>query len=401
MFGVKKSLDLGIIIGENGHRFLSLDEYAEHFLLPFSPRFRNIDFAVSTLSTLGISNIIILTKRDKEILNNYLIKGWPLINFYFFDYDEAKELFSKFLEEYTQEHRLEQLIIIKGSYPVWFDLRQIKPELEKASSIAVKTRVGKESVISTLAVEKSLFIKKYEEILFSEDSLEKDVLQALTDEFKIHTMDAQGFIMPFRSLKEYYDVHMNMLEDYLVYDRFNAYVPIRSNMAMVLSSTLGKGSYVKNSIVGENVEILGQVENSVIFSNVKIAKHAVVRDSIILPGNNIASHAKVTRCIIDEFAGDNTLPSVESNAEIGSETPASQPNEKYPDDLNFGVTLIGKDVRIPGHLKIGANCFIDSFYPFNDLKRMRKIEDGTALLHEHPEIQQAIVQEKTEPKETI
>lgn len=376
---MKKNINFGIIVGQNSHHYLSLDEYAEHFLLPFSPRFCNIDFSVSSLSSLGIKDIVILVKRDKDIVQNYLVKGWPLINFTVFDYIDVKEKFVQFLTEYQSGHTLDLLVIMKGNYPVWFDMNVLKSELEKQNNIGFKTQVDGKSVYSGMVVEKNLFVKKYENLLLDESSLEIDIVEKIIKEFMVPTIDTHGYIMPFKSLKEYYDVHIGMLEDYLLFDRFNSYVPIRGDLAMNISSNLGKGSYIINSIFGENVEVSGKVENSIIFSNVKIDRGAVIKNSLILPGNHIGSNVQIVNSIIDEYSEDNTLPNIESYANIGSERP-QQNNQQYPDTLNFGVTLVGKDVRIPASMKIGGNCYIDSFIPVSVLKETKVVRDGTSVM---------------------
>jgi ADP-glucose pyrophosphorylase len=166
-----------------------------------------------------------------------------------------------------------------------------------------------------------------------------------------------------------------------MFDRFNAYVPIRADLSMNLSSSFGRHSYVINSIAGENVEINGKIENSIIFSNVKIDRNAQIKNSLILPGNHIGPHAQIVNSIIDEFSGDNTVPNIESNSHIGSESPLAV-NENYPQILNFGVTLIGKDVRILSGSRIGGNCYIDSFIPQTKMRECRKLPDGKSVLRE-------------------
>ncbi len=383
MFGMKKKLDLGILIGENRHNYLSFDEYTEHFLLPFSPRFTNIDFAVSSLSSIDIKNIVILAKRDKDIILNYVVKGWPSINFFVFDYIDIKEKFLQFVSEYTQEHSLELIVIMKGNFPVWFDMKFLKEVMEKSENIAIRTKYEKEYVFSGIVVEKNIFIKKYENLIFDESNLDVDIIQKITDEFKMHTIDASGYIMPFRSLKEYYNIHIDMLDDYLVFDRFNAYVPIRGDLAMNITSNLGRGSHIINSIMGENVEISGKIENSVIFSNVKVGRNAYIKNSLIFPGNHIGSNVQIINSIIDEFSEDNTLPNIEPYSVIGNDKPSGI-NEKFPDILNFGVTLIGKDARLPASTKIGANCYLDSFIPASVIRENKKINDGVSILRENP-----------------
>ena len=59
-------VDFGIIIGENSTHYLSLDEYVEHFLVPFSPRFRNIDFAVSSLTSIGVREVGVFTGMTRK-----------------------------------------------------------------------------------------------------------------------------------------------------------------------------------------------------------------------------------------------------------------------------------------------------------------------------------------------
>ena len=375
---LKKSLDLGIIIGENSYNFLSFDEYAEHFLLPFSPRFCNIDFAISSLSSIQVKNVVVFVKRDKDIVLNYLVKGWPGVKFYVFDYLDIVEKFSSFLKDFSTEHSLEGIIILKGNYPIWFDMRILKDELEQNPNLAIKTKYNAKSYFSGLVVEKNIFIKKYESFFLDETSLDVDIMEKIIKEFDIRSIDAKGYIMPFKSLKEYYNTHIDMIDDYLMLDLYNAYVPVNGGLSFSSSSTFARGSYIINSIVGENVDIHGRVENSIIFSNVRIDKHAVIKNSLVLPGSHIGHNAFIVNSIIDEFSGDSSVPTIEPHAIIGSEKTAKA-NKDFPEILDFGVTLIGKDARIPSGMKIGGNCFVDSFIPYQFLKQVKILKDGETL----------------------
>ncbi len=380
-FFKKNNIDLGIIIGENSYNFLSFDEYAEHFLLPYSPRFCNIDFAISSVSTIQLQHVVVFVKRDKDIVLNYLVKGWPFIKFYVFDYLDIAEKFGQFLMDFSKENSLQSIIIMKGNYPIWFDMKTLKSELETTPNIAIKTKYAMKNYFCGLVVEKDIFIKKYESLFLDESNLDVDIIQKIIKEFNIRSVDAKGYIMPFKSLKEYYDVHLSMIDDYLMLDNYNAYVPIRGDITSVSSSSLGRGSHITNSIVGENVEIHGKVENSVIFSNVRIDKHAVIKNSLVLPGHHIGHNAFIVNSIIDEYSEDSTLPTIEPHASIGSEN-ATKVNKAFKEILNFGVTLIGKDVKVPAGMKIGGNCYIDSFISVSTLKQERFLKDGEVLVRE-------------------
>jgi len=377
---IKSRLNIGLIIGENSHNFLSFDEYAEHFLLPFSPRFCNIDFSISSLNSIGIKHIVIFVRRDKDIVLDYLVRGWPDMRFYVFDYIDIKEKFTEFLSDFSKDYVPERVIIMKGNYPIWFHIDSIKPHLLKSLNVGIKTRYGNKILYCGLVLDMKIFLRKYESFFMEESSLDVDLIEKIVKEFSIPSVEANGYVMPFNSLREYYDVHMGMIKDYLTLDKFNAYIPVRGNTSIVNSSMIGKGAHVKNIIFGENVEINGVVENSVIFSNVKIRRHAIIKNSLILPGNHIGSNAVIINSIIDEYSGDSSQPNIESHAVIGSES-ASRVNDNFSEILNFGVTLIGKDVRIPSGLKVGANCFIDSFVSYPLLKSRKVLRDGSSILN--------------------
>ena len=64
---------------------------------------------------------------------------------------------------------------------------------------------------------------------------------------------------------------------------------------------IGANATVKNSIVAEGAVILGTVENSIIFSGVKVNENAVIRDSVIMADVIIGENAVVNYSIIDEL----------------------------------------------------------------------------------------------------
>jgi len=84
---------------------------------------------------------------------------------------------------------------------------------------------------------------------------------------------------------------MNMLS-VLEMDAFNPGSPSAGIPRLNVYSSFGKHSQVINSIVGENVDIQGKIENSLIFSNVRVAKDAVIRNSSCSPATTSAASAR-------------------------------------------------------------------------------------------------------------
>lgn len=375
-----KKLDLGIIIGEEKNSFLSLDEYSEHFLLPYSPRFRSIDFAVSSLRTVGIENIFVFVREDRDIVRDYLYKGWPLLHFNVFDYEEARLHFGEFLAAWTAEegHSMEHIAIINGSYPVWINMDDFRNKLEETPNITVRSHAEGRVSCPCMIVDKKTFTRRVQNFLFQTGEHSFSI-EAVSKEIGSRYVETSGYVRDFQSVAEFVSIHQNLLDDYLMLDHYNAVVPIRGDIAQTFMSVIGRPAHFVNSIFGEDVEVNGNVENSIIFSNVIIDKNAVVKNSIIFPGNHIGSHAHIVNTLIDEFSGDHTLPNIEPHCRIGSERP-DVPNRDFPHILSFGYTLIGKDANIPSRFVIGGNCYVDSFVPAGLLRERRQLKDGESVM---------------------
>jgi glucose-1-phosphate adenylyltransferase len=77
---------------------------------------------------------------------------------------------------------------------------------------------------------------------------------------------------------------------------------------------------------------------------------AVVRDSIIMGDTVIAEGTVIERCIIDKqaYIGPGC------RLGFGDDTP----NMLDPRRVNTGITLVGKNARIPANVTIGRNVII-------------------------------------------
>ncbi|MCL2509248.1 MAG: glucose-1-phosphate adenylyltransferase [Oscillospiraceae bacterium] len=104
---------------------------------------------------------------------------------------------------------------------------------------------------------------------------------------------------------------------------------------------------VQNSMVAEGCQIDGEVDFSVLFSNVTIEKGAMVRDSIVMPGTVIKSGAVVQYSIVAENAV------IEPKAIVG-ERPEVMKNL---DD--WGVTVVGSGVTIGNNVRIKPKQMVD------------------------------------------
>ena len=104
---------------------------------------------------------------------------------------------------------------------------------------------------------------------------------------------------------------------------------------------------VENSMVGEGCYIAGEVDYSILFSNVTVEEGATVKYSIIMPGTTIKKGAVVEYAMIAENAV------IEEDAHIG-ESP-----EEIDNLENWGVTVIGEKVTIGKGAEVKAKEMID------------------------------------------
>jgi len=84
---------------------------------------------------------------------------------------------------------------------------------------------------------------------------------------------------------------------------------------------------------------------------VRVKAGAFVENSILMFDTIIEQGAKLNRVITDVEV------SVGANAIVGTGD-RSGVNKEYPNLLNSGITLIGRNTRLPGGMRIGRNCII-------------------------------------------
>jgi glucose-1-phosphate adenylyltransferase len=76
-----------------------------------------------------------------------------------------------------------------------------------------------------------------------------------------------------------------------------------------------------------------------------------VRDSILLSATVVEPGAVVDRCIVDKDVV------IGSGAVVG-DGEDNTPNQRAPELLNTGLTLVGRSAQIPANVRIGRNVVI-------------------------------------------
>ncbi len=131
-------------------------------------------------------------------------------------------------------------------------------------------------------------------------SFRRDVLQAKQDLLHLQSYTFSGFAAQIRSVQEYYDRSMQLLDKEIREDLFTSDRPIRAKGADKASTYIGPDGVCLNSLVAEGCRIEGTVVNSILFPGVTVEKGAKVEDCILFRGTTVREAARLSHVITDK-----------------------------------------------------------------------------------------------------
>lgn len=141
-------------------------------------------------------------------------------------------------------------------------------------------------------------------------SWRRDVLQARKDSLYLRSYIWKGFAAQIRSVQEYYDRSMQLLDPAIRAELFCAERPIRSKGSDRASTYVGSDGRCVNSLVADGCRIEGVVENSVLFPGVVVEAGATVRNCVLFKETVVRRNAQLSYIIADkdvEVLQDRTL----------------------------------------------------------------------------------------------
>lgn len=147
----------------------------------------------------------------------------------------------------------------------------------------------------------------------------KDVISKKFSELNIFGYKHDGFCKLIDSLETYLHANLAMLNCNVRKELFETDHPILTRTKDSVPTKYGDNANVKNSYIADGCVINGEVENSIIFRNVKIEKGAKVKNSIIMQNSLVEENSSLNYIIVDKNAritenktlsGCDTLPVV-------------------------------------------------------------------------------------------
>ncbi len=141
-----------------------------------------------------------------------------------------------------------------------------------------------------------------EAIAHNYTSFNKDIILRNKDmmDFRIYKYD--GFVASMNSFREYYNASMDILNHREYMDGlFN--IPGRAIFTRVNNSaptSYSNTANIKNSLIADDCNIQGTVENCIIFRGVKIGRNAVVKNSILFQDSYVGDNAYIDSVVSDK-----------------------------------------------------------------------------------------------------
>ncbi len=314
--------------------------------IPFGGRYRLIDFPLSNMVNSGIDTVGIITKSNYQSLMDHVGSGkdWDLArkdggviilppfgdaqssslytsrlealkgvtNFLFradeeyvvmTDCDAVSRINFNEVIDYHIKNRADITLVYKnfkaGEYTAnvatTFDV-----EDGRIVSVCHKENFANEegNVFTNVFVMKKSMLQNIvmDSITHNKRHFVSDVIAGNVKSMKIMGYEHKGFYAGITSLQAYYDSNMLLLDNEVRHEVFGdkgVFTKIRDSAP----TKYGNSAIVKNSVIADGCVIEGEVENSIIFRNVKVARGAVVRNSIIMQ-NTVLGENSVINCII-------------------------------------------------------------------------------------------------------
>ena len=342
-----------ILAGGRGTRLKELTAKVAKPAVYFGGKYRIIDFPLSNCANSGIDVVGVLTQYESVLLGTYVGAGskWGLdgnnslaailparervevgATWYAGTADAIYQNIS-----FLDQHDPEYVLILSGDHIYKMDYEEmlnvhkekgadltvavLNVSLKEASRFGIMNTDDKgyiyefeekpEKPKSTLA-SMGIYIFNYKELrkyLIADAADENSkhdfgmniIPSMLADKKKLYAWTFDGYWKDVGTVESLWQANMDLLDDKEL-DLYN----IKKDWKIYSEDTLGKPQLigaqasVKNSLVTQGCVVNGEVEGSVLFSNVNVGEGAKVIDSVLMPGVLVEEGAVVKKAIIDE-----------------------------------------------------------------------------------------------------
>ena len=322
--------------------------------IPFASRYRMVDFILSSMVNCGIGNVSIIVRKNYHSLMDHLGSGreWDLtrknggLNIVPPFAEKGVAVYNGRVEAlasiiaFLKSQKEKYVVMSDANIAVNFDFKAlIDAHIESGADVTVAYKeepipagmmdsptVSKD-LYYTLGIEdgrvKKIYINSKEpgvqnlsmniyvidrEFLIDQIStafvrgyvyFERDILAPQISELNVQAFKFDGYVARISDMKSYFDENMKLLDDENLDGLFagnSIYTKIRDDNP----TRYINGASAKNIMAADDCVIEGEVEDSVLFRGVKIAKGAKVKNCVLMQGTVIEAGADIEYVITDK-----------------------------------------------------------------------------------------------------
>ena len=353
--------------------------------VPYGGKYRIIDFPLSNCVNSGIEAVGVLTQYQPLVLNEYIGNGQP------WDLDGMNvgvQILSPYEKKggadwysgtanaiyqninYIDRYNPEYVVILSGDHIYKMDYSKMvayHKEHDADCTIAViDVPLAEASRFGILNTNPDGSIYEFDEkpahpkstnasmgiYVFSWDKLRKyliedeanpdssndfgkDILpKMLADGQRMFAYAFSGYWKDVGTIESLWESNMDLLDPNVTLDLADENWKIYSRNPVVAPHYVSPTGVVQNSLISDGCIIEGNVDFSVLFSNVTIAPGAVVNDSILMPGVVVEEGAVIQYAIVSENAV------IKKNAVVGARP------EDIENKEDWGVAVVGDNRTI-------------------------------------------------------
>lgn len=374
-----------LLAGGQGSRLGVLTQKIAKPAVPYGGKYRIIDFPLSNCVNSGIEAVGVLTQYQPLVLNEYIGNGQP------WDLDGMNvgvQILSPYEKKggadwysgtanaiyqninYIDRYNPEYVVILSGDHIYKMDYSKMvayhKEHNADCTIAVIDVPLAEASRFGILNTNPDGSIYEFDEkpahpkstnasmgiYVFSWDKLRKyliedeanpdssndfgkDILpKMLADGQRMFAYAFSGYWKDVGTIESLWESNMDLLDPNVSLDLADENWKIYSRNPVVAPHYVSPTGVVQNSLISDGCIIEGNVDFSVLFSNVTIAPGAVVNDSILMPGVVVEEGAVIQYAIVSENAV------IKKNAVVGARP------EDIENKEDWGVAVVGDNRTI-------------------------------------------------------
>jgi glucose-1-phosphate adenylyltransferase len=385
-----------ILAGGESPALSALTAERSEAAVPFAGKYRIVDFTLSNCVNSGIYNVGVLTQYRPRSLHEHVGVGkpWdldrriggvrvlhPFLTSEGGDWQRGNADAVRANLDFIAEQPADVVLVLAGDHVYKMDYRpmlQMHQERNADVTVAVHS-VSPHEVhrYGIVTVDSSGFVSRFDEkprrspsslasmgiYAFRKSFLiellsgnagndfGRDIMPKVVGQTEVAGYHFQGYWADVGTVQAYYEANMALLVETPPLDLYDPEWVIHTRSEERPAAEIGAEARVEGSLLCDGCRVNGQVSRSIVAPGVVIADGAVVRDSILLTDTVVEAGAVIDHCILDKetFVGAGAL--------VG-DGDDNTPNQATPDRLNTGLTLAGRQARIPAGARIGRNVVI-------------------------------------------